>query len=180
MSNSKTSFDPAALPAEYMSAFEKECSTAAEAKSHFLYPGQIFVSRELVTISTILGSCAAVCLWDRRKKVGGMNHYLLPIGEEGSANPYRYGNYANEALLNKMLALGCGVKDLQGKIFGGASQFSAAPENSLGSQNVKLAEEFLQNWRIPLLLTDVSGKRGRRLAFRTDDGTTTLKIFDKV
>jgi len=77
------------------------------------------------------------------------------------------------------MALGCEVKDLQAKIFGGASQFSADPENSLGSQNVKLAEEFLQKFRIPLLLTDVSGKRGRRLAFRTDDGTTTLKIFDK-
>jgi chemotaxis receptor (MCP) glutamine deamidase CheD len=54
------------------------------------------------------------------------------------------------------------------------------PEKSLGSQNVKLAEEFLHKLRIPLLLADVSGKRGRRLAFRTDDGTTTLKIFDKL
>ena len=180
MSNPKTTFDPAALPAEYMSSFEKECSATGGLKSHFLYPGQVFVSREPVTISTILGSCAAVCLWDRRKKYGGMNHYLLPEGEESSANPYRYGNYANEALLNKLVALGCELKDLQAKIFGGASQFTADPENSLGSQNVKLAEEFLQKWRIPLLLTDVSGKRGRRLAFRTDDGTTTLKIFDKV
>jgi chemotaxis protein CheD len=179
MINPKSSFDPAALPAEYMSTFEKECSPAAGPKSHFLYPGQVFVSREAVTISTILGSCAAVCLWDRRKKLGGMNHYLLPNGEEDSANPYRYGNYANEALLNKMLALGCEVRDLQAKIFGGASQFSADQENSLGSQNVKLAEEFLQKSRIPILLTDVSGKRGRRLAFRTDDGTTSIKIFDK-
>jgi len=180
MSNSKTSFDPAALPAEYMSSFEKECRVAAGLKSHFLYPGQVFVSREPVTISTILGSCAAVCLWDRRQRFGGMNHYLIPVGEESSANPYRYGNYANEALLNKLLALGCEVKDLQGKIFGGASQFTVDPEKSLGSQNVKLAEEFLQKLRIPLLLADVSGKRGRRLAFRTDDGTTTLKIFDKL
>lgn len=180
MSNPKPTFDPAALPAEYMSSFEKEIAAPAEAKSHFLYPGQVFVSREAVTISTILGSCAAVCLWDRRKKVGGMNHYLLPEGQENSPNPYRYGNYANDALLNKLLALGCEVKDLQGKIFGGASAFGADPENSLGAQNVKLAEEFLQKSRIPLLLTDVSGKRGRRLNFRTDDGTTTIKVFDKV
>jgi chemotaxis protein CheD len=180
MSNSKSNFDPAALSAEYMSSFEKEVSPAAGPKSHFLYPGQVYVTRDAVNISTILGSCAAVCLWDRRKKIGGMNHYLLPGGEGNSANPYRYGNYANEALLNKMLALGCELKDLQAKIFGGASQFSADPENSLGTQNVKLAEEFLQAHRIPVLVTDVSGKRGRRLSFRTDDGTTSLKIFDKV
>ena len=180
MINPKSTFDPAALPAEYMSNFEKECSAPAASKSHFLYPGQMFVSREAVAISTILGSCAAVCLWDQRKKIGGMNHYLLPEGPDNSPNPYRYGNYANEALLNKLLALGCEIKNLQGKIFGGASAFAMDPENSLGAQNVKLAEEFLQKSRIPVLLTDVSGKRGRRLTFRTDDGTTSLKIFDKV
>ena len=171
-------FNPAVLPAEAMKSFQTE--ETASGPRHFLYPGQMFVSREPAVITTILGSCAALCLWDSQKKIGGMNHYLLPVGEEGSANPYRYGNYANEGLLNKLLALGCDLKDLQGKVFGGASQFTADPENSLGSQNVKLAEEFLQKSRIPLLLTDVSGKRGRRLAFRTDDGTTTLKIFDKV
>ena len=53
--------------------------TPSEAR-HFLYPGQVFVTRDPITISTILGSCAAVCLWDRHKKAGGMNHYLLPEG----------------------------------------------------------------------------------------------------
>jgi chemotaxis protein CheD len=176
----KSTFDPSALSSEYMSAFEKECSTTAGHKSHFLYPGQVFVSREPVTISTILGSCAAVCLWDRAKRFGGMNHYLLPDGEDDSPNPYRYGGHANQALLSKLMSLGSEIKDLQGKIFGGASQFSASTENSLGTQNVKLAEEFLQQNRIPLLLTDVSGKRGRRLTFHTEDGSTHIKIFDKV
>ena len=59
---------------------------------HFLYPGQVFVTREPIVISTILGSCAAVCLWDRHKKAGGMNHYLLPDGQADGANRLRYGN----------------------------------------------------------------------------------------
>ena len=179
MSNSKTTFNPAALPTEYMSNFEKACSPAG-GKTHFLYPGQLFVSREGIEMSTILGSCAAVCLWDRHKKIGGMNHYLLPEGQEDSANPYRYGNIANEALLHQLRSMGCEIKDLQGKIFGGSSAFGADPENSLGAQNVKLAEEFLQRYRIPVVMKEVSGKRGRRLTFHADDGTTFLKVFDKV
>lgn len=83
------------------------------------------------------------------------------------------------ALLKQMVAMGCDVKDLQGKIFGGSSAFSADPENSLGAQNVKLAEEFLHQHRIPLLLMDVNGKRGRRLTFNTQDGTTFIKVFEK-
>lgn len=177
MTKTKSSFDPTSLPSEYMSNFEKTPETGNGAR--FLYPGQVFVSSEGVKISTILGSCAAVCLWDRRKRIGGMNHYLLPEGDENSSNPYRYGNNANSALLKQMLALGCNVKDMQGKIFGGASAFIADPENSLGAQNVRLAEEFLQELRIPLVLKDVSGKRGRRLTFDTNDGTTFLKVFEK-
>lgn len=179
MTISKPTFDPTALPQEYMSNFEKECTSASGSKSHFLYPGQLYVSKEGIQISTILGSCAAVCLWDARQRIGGMNHYLLPEGGGNSSNPYRYGNFANQALLNQLLAAGCNVKDMQGKIFGGASAFMADLENSLGAQNVKLAEEFLQKHRIPLRLKDVSGKRGRRLTFHTDDGSTTLKIFEK-
>jgi chemotaxis protein CheD len=178
MTKSKLSFNPAALPSEYMSSFEKASAPTAD-KTHFLYPGQLFVSQEGAQISTILGSCAAVCMWDWRKKIGGMNHYLLPEGEGDSANPYRYGNNANAALLKQLVSLGCDVKDLKGKIFGGASAFSADPGNSLGAQNVKLAEEFLQELRIPLLLMDVNGKRGRRLTFHTDDGTTYIKIFEQ-
>jgi len=180
MIKSKPSFNPAALPSEYMSNFEKQCLTAGGNKTHFLYPGQLFVSREAVTISTILGSCAAVCLWDRRKKIGGMNHYLLSEGLENSPNPYRYGNNANAALLNQMLSLGCDVNDLLAKVFGGSSAFAADPENSLGAQNILLAEEFLQKNRIPLMLKDTSGRRGRRLTFQTDDGTHLLRVFEKV
>jgi chemotaxis protein CheD len=174
----KSKFNPAALPSEYMKSFEKDCAPAG-GKGHFLYPGQLYVSRDGAQISTILGSCAAVCLWDSRKKIGGMNHYLLPEGEEDSANPYRYGSNANTALLKQMLSLGCDVKHIQGKIFGGSSAFSADPENSLGAQNVKLAEEFLQQHRIPLLLMDVNGKRGRRLTFNAGDGSTFIKVFEK-
>ena len=29
-------------------------------------------------LSTVLGSCAAVCLTDPEAKIGGMNHFLLP------------------------------------------------------------------------------------------------------
>jgi len=31
----------------------------------------------------VLGSCVAVCLWDKRRGVGGMNHFVLPIARLG-------------------------------------------------------------------------------------------------
>lgn len=177
MSEHTSKFNPAVLPAEYMKRFEH--ADAAEPR-HFLYPGQVFATRDPITISTILGSCAAICLWDRHKKAGGMNHYLLPEGVNEGPNRLRYGNAANSELLQRVLALGCEVRNLQAKIFGGSSAFSADPSLSVGSRNVELAEIFLQSAGIPIVERDISGKRGRRLAFHIIDGVTTIRNFDQV
>jgi chemotaxis protein CheD len=177
MSENLPKFNPAALPAEFMKRFEHADSNEPR---HFLYPGQVFVTRDPITISTILGSCAAVCLWDRHKKAGGMNHYLLPDGVNEGPNRLRYGNVANPELLKRVLALGCEIRHLQAKIFGGSSAFGADPSQSVGSRNVELAENFLHSAGIPVVERDISGKRGRRLAFQVLDGVTTIRNFDQV
>ena len=168
-------FNPAVLPAETMKSFEPAESNQPR---HFLYPGQVFVTRDPMIISTILGSCAAVCLWDRHKKAGGMNHYLLPDGLAEGPNRLRYGNVANPELLNQVLALGCEIRNLRAKIFGGSSAFAADQSKSVGSRNVELAESFLRSAGIPVVEREVSGKHGRRLLFQIIDGVTTIKSFD--
>jgi chemotaxis protein CheD len=176
MKDTAAKFNPAVLPAEYMKSFERV--DRGEAR-HFLYPGQVFVTQDPVTISTILGSCAAICLWDRLKQAGGMNHYLLPEGPNDGPNRLRYGNVANPELLHQLLALGCKIKNLQGKIYGGSSAFAVDPSQSLGSRNVELAESFLRAEGIPIVEKDVSGKHGRRLVFQVSSGVTTIKNFDQ-
>jgi chemotaxis protein CheD len=177
MSGDSSRFNPAVLPAEFMKRFE---SADADEPRHFLYPGQVFVTAEPITISTILGSCAAVCLWDMHKRAGGMNHYLLPEGPADGSNRLRYGNNANLDLLEKILALGCEVRHLRAKVFGGSSAFGSDPLQSLGSRNVELAEQFLRSEGISVVERDVSGKHGRRLLFRISDGVTVIKNFDQV
>jgi chemotaxis protein CheD len=177
MKDTSPKFNPAVLPAEVMKSFEPAESNQPR---HFLYPGQVFVTREPMTISTILGSCAAVCLWDRHKRAGGMNHYLLPEGQAEGPNRLRYGNVANPELLREVLALGCEVRNLQAKVFGGSSAFAVDLSQSVGTRNVDLAESFLRSAGIPIVEREVSGKHGRRLVFQVADGVTMIKSFDQV
>lgn len=176
MSRNVEKFNPATLPTDVMKGFEHD-EPLPDVPKHFLYPGQIFVSREPAIITTILGSCAALCLWDRRKRIGGMNHYLLPEGKNSGPNRLRYGNVANPALLNEFLALGCEIRDLQAKVFGGSSAFAANPLQSVGTRNAELAEEFLHSAGIRLVAKDVSGRHGRKLIFQTQDGVTLIRDF---
>lgn len=176
MSDPSAKFNPATLPAEFMKNFE---SAESKGPRHFLYPGQVFVSADPICISTILGSCAAVCLWDRHKKAGGLNHYLLPEAPDDGPNRLRYGSFANPELLRQVLSLGCEVRNLQAKIFGGSSAFGPDLSRALGTRNVQLAEDFLRSEGIPVVEKDVSGKRGRRLVFQVFDGVTVIKNFEQ-
>ena len=56
-------------------------------RAAYLQPGQLIAAPEPLEISTVLGSCVAVCLWDRRRGQGGANHFLLPSHGGAQASP---------------------------------------------------------------------------------------------
>jgi len=43
-----------------------------------LLPGEYYASYDSI-LSTIVGSCFVVCLYDPLKKIGAMGHCLLPV-----------------------------------------------------------------------------------------------------
>jgi chemotaxis protein CheD len=142
----------------------------------YLHPGQIFVSAERSAVTTILGSCVAVCLYDPYIKVGGMNHFLLPF-DSGEGQAERFGNRAVDLLIDRLLALGSARERLRAKLFGGACVLDAFRDrqNHLGTQNVQVAREILTAAEIPIVSADVEGRRGRKLIFHTDDGSAWIK-----
>ena len=143
----------------------------------YLHPGQLFASRQSHAVTTILGSCVAVCLWDPVKKIGGINHYLLPaFTGDGVASP-RFGNVAIAELLENLISLGCRKRDLQAKLFGGACVIAAFRNrtNHLGWENIQTAEKILGREDIPVVGKDTGGDKGRKLIFHTDDGSAWVK-----
>ncbi len=68
-----------------------------------LQPGEIFVSGNGTSITTLLGSCVAVCLWDEKKKIGGMNHVILPKNRDDESPSSRFANVATFVLYDMML-----------------------------------------------------------------------------
>lgn len=145
-------------------------------KKHYLFPGALFAETEPHVVTTVLGSCIAVCLWDPVKHLGGINHYLLPLWNgEGLPTP-RYGNVAIPRLIEKLVALGADPKKLQAKVFGGAALWHKAQGlMSIGERNIALAEDLLGEARIPIVNADVGGNRGRKIIFDTAEGTVLLR-----
>ena len=150
-----------------------------ERATAYLHPGQLFVSAQGCAVTTILGSCVAVCLWDPVTKIGGINHYLLPaFSGEGIASP-RFGNIAIKELLDQLAQLGSHKHNLLAKMFGGACVLEAFRQRQyhLGTKNIEIAQELLESESIPLVGHDVGGQRGRKLIFHTDDGAAWVKAL---
>jgi chemotaxis protein CheD len=153
-----------------VSAVEVESSRATV----YLHPGQLFVTGEACEIISVLGSCVSVCMYDRVRRIGGANHYLLPT--ESPMPSARYGGYAISALISRLLAAGAHPSELVAIIFGGACLSGAKiGHDSLGQRNVELARAALGAAKIPILSEDSGGLRGRRIVFRPDDGAVLVK-----
>jgi chemotaxis protein CheD len=154
-------------------------TTAPQAADVYLHPGHLFASAEPATVTTVLGSCVSVCLFDSDAQLGGINHYLLPHwAGNGTASP-RFGNVALRTLYDRVLALGARRKELRAKLFGGACVLEGFQrrQGHLGEQNVERAVEFLQEAGVPVVAQDTGGRRGRKLVFQTGDGAVWIKLL---
>jgi chemotaxis protein CheD len=142
----------------------------------YLHGGQIFASAAPTIVTTIVGSCVAVCLSDRSAGIGGVNHFFLPDNVGGAASP-RFGNVAIPRLIEEVLAAGARRERLEAKVFGGACILpeAAASGCHLGAVNVRLAFHVLRQQGIPVLAEDVEGRRGRRIAYHTDTGVAWVR-----
>ena len=142
---------------------------------HFLYPGTIFAEPLEYQISTVLGSCVAVCLWDHVARKGGMNHIMLPLWNgEGLATP-KYGNIAMDKLLAKVLSIGCHRDHLVAKVFGGANVSGTGMEVfMIGDRNIMLAFQMLEEFGIGIVAKDVGGRVGRKIIMNTATGVVLV------
>jgi chemotaxis protein CheD len=121
-----------------------------------------------VVLTTVLGSCVALCLRDPVAGVGGMNHFLLPEGagtgeRSGMGAGRRYGAYLMEVLINDVLKAGGRRDRLEAKLFGGGRMFDALTD--VGAANAKFAERFLADEGIPVLGGSLRGVGGRRIHY---------------
>ena len=147
---------------------------------HFLHPSTMYVCKDAQWITTILGSCVAVCFYDRKREIGGINHFMLPYWNgEGLESP-RYGNVAIAQLLQKMLDFGVKKEDIVCKIFGGAELLTEQVSVfNVGRRNIELAHKFISELGIPVTSSSTGGKLGRKIHFNTGTGEVLQKYLVK-
>jgi chemotaxis protein CheD len=121
-----------------------------------------------VVMSTLLGSCIAVCLHDPVARLGGMNHFLLgaPAATDrrsGGGTLHRYGVHAMEVLINALMTRGASRARLAAHCYGGADIVLGF--GKIGTQNAAFTRRFLAAEGIPIVHEDLGGRSARRVEF---------------
>jgi chemotaxis protein CheD len=165
-------------------------SAVNQVRKRFLHPGDHYVTHEPMVLSTLLGSCVSVCLFDPVARVMGMNHFLLPMRNPVGREPViasdagRYGLWAMELLINGLFNLGATREHLRAKAFGGANvlnnQARDLPDRFIiGTANVQFVRRFLEQDGIPLISEDLGGDAGRQIHFYGTDFSVYLRRIPK-
>ena len=147
-----------------------------------VHQGDCHVSNETdLTYSTVLGSCISACVRDRVANVGGMNHFLLAEQSGSARDRYgasaRYGAFAMEQLINKVLTKGTGKKgNLEIKVFGGGKINFALDD--VGLKNIEFIRQFLVDEGYVAVSEDLGGNYARRVLFKPHSGRAFVKRLD--
>lgn len=148
-----------------------------------VHQGDCHVSSDDVTFSTVLGSCVSACVRDRVANIGGMNHFLLAEQSGSARDRYgasaRYGAFAMEQLINKVLSQGTGKKaNLEIKVFGGGN--INASLNDVGAKNIEFVRSFMAAEGYSFAGEDLGGNYARRVLFKPNSGRVFVKRLDSM
>jgi chemotaxis protein CheD len=142
--------------------------SSAGATAIWIFQGDFYVSaRPDLFLTTVLGSCIAVCMRDPVAGCGGMNHFLLPDAENREEHypslALRYGSYSVERLTNAILSRGGRRERLEIKVFGGANVLGGTSD--VGSRNVDFIEHYFAKERLSIRAADLRGNAPRKLRY---------------
>ena len=140
--------------------------------------GELAVCQKGECLRTLLGSCLGVALYDRRLKLGGLAHVVLPYSPGQVELPGKYADTAIPELLRQMQLLSRGEPvHPVAKLAGGANMFnSSGPLGTIGEQNLTAVERQLEERRIPVVARHVGGEQGRRMLLDSATGLVTVEI----
>ncbi|MDR2353021.1 MAG: response regulator [Deltaproteobacteria bacterium] len=145
----------------------------------FILPGEYFISKQPHIISTLLGSCVAICLYHPQLKFGGMNHYMLPESPNKERSG-KYGDYAISVLLQFMERTAGSLGNVEAIISGGANVVDNISTGvQIGQRNVQIARELLRKNNIHITKENVGGNVGIKLHYQNWNNQLTIEPMDR-
>jgi chemotaxis protein CheD len=143
----------------------------------YLNPGELVITEEPLMVTTVLGSCVSVTMFHQKTGAAAICHGMLPNGYKSDS--FKYVDTSMRYMVNYFRRLKIPRSEIQVKLFGGADMFNSVQTGvknlTVGWQNISIANRCLEEYGLILTSSDVGGKKGRKLIFKTDTGIVFIK-----
>jgi chemotaxis protein CheD len=175
---------PACAPSpapSHFSHIQRRFDARLDAVVARLHPGDYYVATEGELIGTVLGSCVSACVRDSRLRIGGMNHFMLPVDRSDGSSAWgstasastRFGNVAMERLINEILKLGGRRADLEVKLVGGGKVLDALSD--VGARNIRFVKEYVKAEGFRVVGEDLGDLYPRKVLYDPATGSAQVK-----
>ncbi|HIJ91364.1 MAG: chemotaxis protein CheD [Desulfobulbaceae bacterium] len=147
----------------------------------YLTPGKLLITDQPTIVSTILGSCVALCLHNEKLQVGAICHGMLPRQtKQPMAGHFPYLDTAVAHMFKTMSnRFGLAPSELTVKLFGGASVLQTAITGAnglaIGRQNISAALEALARLGLTPVVQKTGGAEGYKIFFNTGTGEVFVR-----
>jgi chemotaxis protein CheD len=164
----------------------------SELPAYYLKAGELLIMEKPAIVSTVLGSCVAVTLFNRRLGFSGICHALMPqCVQKGfrhkvhflpdrachkCSEAYRYVECSVLKLADAFFRFGIAPRETEIMLFGGAQMLTSRNQNSVGRQNVGMAQKVIADCQLTLVNADVGGSLGRKIIFNTKTGEVISQL----
>lgn len=132
-----------------------------------------------------IGSCIIIAMYDRKSKIGGMVHVMLPDSKgvpPDLVNPRKFADTAVPLLFQTLSHAGIFRSMTCAKLVGGAEMFPPTEDFqlSIGKKNITAAKAALKKLGVPLIAADIGGTVGRSAELDLETGRISLTILGEL
>lgn len=146
---------------------------------------EMAVAKAPALIATLgLGSCIAICAYDKTKQIGGMAHIMLPSSllsqDTTNPNPAKFADAAIPSMITGMEELGAVRKRIDIKIVGGAEMFLVADRDehfSVGKRNILATENTCRELGLNISAKSIGGNIGKSVTLNLTTGEVHVKTL---
>ena len=157
--------------------------------TRYLKPGEIHLTDKPAIITTVLGSCISVTMYDKHTRLAAICHAVLPTeNTTGKRNHkkhdiFQYVDSSLEWMLEQFEKKGMKRRDIEVKMFGGAEMFAQTRPGKIsiavGKKNIETALRIIEENHLKLAAWNIGGNRGRKVIFNTTTGEVFAKFVSK-
>lgn len=143
-----------------------------------LTQGKYFVGNCTNKVETLLGSCVSVVLWHPKSKIGAISHSILDTrhNENNMTLDSKYCDEAVTIMTNELKLKGIKTEECEAKVFGGASLIPCIKILKIGEKNCKIALSIIEQYHIPIVISDILGKHHRKIIFDMNTGCVACQV----